>query len=116
MIRTFQTNKIRETRELSGSLWNLSPCAGEHKDEKYSVAVPCCWETVPDLSNYRGTGLFSRTMQYSLIPMEAHLQDLLPVRWMFSVPMQMPAGTMRRNGNPNMAEPAPSGKKQVSSV
>lgn len=63
MIRTFQTNKIRETRELSGSLWNFSPCSGEHKDEKYSVAVPCCWETVPDLSNYRGTGLFSRTME-----------------------------------------------------
>lgn len=63
MIRTFQTNKIRETRELSGSLWNFFPCAGEHKDEKYSVAVPCCWETVPDLSNYRGTGLFSRTME-----------------------------------------------------
>lgn len=63
MIRTFQTNKIRRTRELSGSLWDFSPCSGEHKDKITRVAVPCCWESVPDFSNYRGTGLFSRTIE-----------------------------------------------------
>ncbi|MEY8354488.1 glycoside hydrolase family 2 TIM barrel-domain containing protein [Lachnospiraceae bacterium 54-53] len=63
MIRTFQTNRIRRTRELSGSLWDFSPCSGEHKNAITPVAVPCCWESVPGFSNYRGTGLFSRTME-----------------------------------------------------
>lgn len=63
MIRTFQTNKIRKTQELSSSLWNFFPCSGENKDKKYKVAVPCCWESLPDFSCYRGIGVFSRTIE-----------------------------------------------------
>ena len=63
MIRTFQTNIIRKTQELSSSLWNFSPCSGEYKDIKYKAAVPCCWESLPDFSSYRGTGVFSRTIE-----------------------------------------------------
>lgn len=63
MIRTFQTNRIRKTQELSGSLWDFSPCAGAHKGEVYRAAVPCCWESIPDFSSYRGKGLFSRTIE-----------------------------------------------------
>ena len=60
MIRTFCTNKIRKTTELSGSLWEFSPCSGERKGTVYPVAVPCCWESFPDFSAYRGVGVFTK--------------------------------------------------------
>ena len=63
MIRTFQTNVIRKNQELSSSLWNFTPSSGENKDKTYKVAVPCCWESLPDFSSYRGIGLFSRTIE-----------------------------------------------------
>ena len=63
MIRTFQTNRIRKTQELSGSLWDFSPCAGPHTGDVHRAAVPCCWESIPDFSSYRGKGLFSRTIE-----------------------------------------------------
>lgn len=63
MIRTFQTNRIRKTQELSGSLWNFSPCEGAYKEKVYQAAVPCCWESIPDFSSYRGTGRFSKTIE-----------------------------------------------------
>ena len=58
MIRTFQTHHIRESRELTGSLWEFSPCQGEHAGEVYQVATPCCWESHPDFSAYRGRGIY----------------------------------------------------------
>lgn len=61
MIRTFCTNKIRKTTELSGSLWEFSACQGEKAGRKYQVAVPCCWESLPDFSAYRGAGVFTRS-------------------------------------------------------
>lgn len=63
MIRTFCTNKIRNVKELSGSLWSFSPCSGEFEGKKYQVAVPCCWESLPDFSAYRGVGVFSREIE-----------------------------------------------------
>ncbi len=60
MIRTFCTNRIRKTTELSGSLWKFSPCSGELAGKSYPVAVPCCWESLPDFSAYRGVGVFTR--------------------------------------------------------
>lgn len=41
MIRTFATHKIRYQRELTGCLWQFTPCQGEHKGTVYKVAVPC---------------------------------------------------------------------------
>lgn len=63
MIRTFCTNKIRKTTELSGSLWEFSPCSGEFAGKAYPVAVPCCWESLPDFSAYRGVGVFTKEFQ-----------------------------------------------------
>lgn len=63
MIRTFCTNKIRKTTELSESLWSFSPCSGEFAGKVYPVTVPCCWESLPDFSAYRGIGLFTRQFQ-----------------------------------------------------
>ena len=45
MIRTFETHEVRKQRELTGSLWEFTPCQGEYKGEKYKVATPCCWES-----------------------------------------------------------------------
>lgn len=63
MIRTFCTNKIRKTIELSDSLWSFSPCSGEFAGKEYSVTVPCCWESLPEFPAYRGVGLFTKTFQ-----------------------------------------------------
>ena len=63
MIRTFCTHKIRKVRELSGSLWEFSPCTGDLTGRKYRTAVPCCWESMPDFSSYRGVGVFSREIE-----------------------------------------------------
>lgn len=63
MIRTFCTNKIRKTKVLSGSLWEFSPCSGEWKGRVYPVAVPCCWESLPDFSAYRGVGVFTKKFE-----------------------------------------------------
>ncbi|MDD7738514.1 MAG: glycoside hydrolase family 2 TIM barrel-domain containing protein [Fusicatenibacter sp.] len=63
MIRTFCTNRIRKTEELSDSLWKFSPCAGEHSGQVYQVSVPTCWESIPDFAAYRGEGVFTREFQ-----------------------------------------------------
>lgn len=63
MIRTFCTHEIRKVRELSGSLWEFSPCTGDLAGRKYRTAVPCCWESMPDFSSYRGVGVFSREIE-----------------------------------------------------
>ncbi len=63
MIRTFCTNKIRKVTELSDSLWLFSPCEGEFAGKFYPVAVPCCWESLPDFAAYRGVGLFRKAFQ-----------------------------------------------------
>lgn len=63
MIRTFCTHEIRKVRELSGSLWEFSPCTGDLAGRKYRTAVPGCWESMPDFSSYRGVGVFSREIE-----------------------------------------------------
>lgn len=63
MVRTFRTNKIRKVTELSGCLWEFSPCRGEHREKKFPVAVPGCWESLPDFSAYRGEGIFTRKFE-----------------------------------------------------
>ncbi len=54
MIRTFTTHNIRPQRELTGTLWDFTPLAGGHAGKVYKVATPCCFESHPDFSNYRG--------------------------------------------------------------
>ena len=54
MIRTFETHKVRVQKELTGRLWDFSPCMGENAGKKYKVATPCCWENHPDFTDYRG--------------------------------------------------------------
>ena len=61
MVRTFNTHKIRKQQELTGSLWEFTPCQGEKKGNRYQVATPCCWENHPEFTSYRGEGEYSRT-------------------------------------------------------
>lgn len=63
MIRGFQTHKIRKQQELTGCLWDFSPCQGENAGNIYKVATPCCWENHPDFSNYRGEGEYTTTFE-----------------------------------------------------
>ncbi len=59
MVRTFHTHHIRKQTELTGILWDFKPLSGEHKDEIYPIATPCCWESHPDFSSYRGEGEYT---------------------------------------------------------
>ncbi len=56
MLRTFATHKIRAERELTGTLWDFTPCQGENAGKTYKVATPCCFESHPEFTNYRGEG------------------------------------------------------------
>ncbi len=61
MIRTFDTHKIRFQKELTGKLWQFTPCQGEFAGRTYTVATPGCWENYPDFGNYRGEGIYRTT-------------------------------------------------------
>lgn len=63
MIRTFCTNKVRKIHEMSDSIWKFIPCDGEFSGREYPVAVPCCWENLPDFSAYRGIGMFTKEFE-----------------------------------------------------
>ncbi len=65
MIRTFQTHKIRKETELSDALWDFSPLDGEHQGKKYKLMVPGCWENHMDFANYRGKGMYTKTVETS---------------------------------------------------
>lgn len=61
MIRTFDTHKIRRQQELTGKLWEFTPCQGEFAHKSFKVATPSCWETYPDFGDYRGEAVYSTT-------------------------------------------------------
>lgn len=63
MIRTFETHKIRKSRELSSCLWNFHTLEGIHKGKIVQVMVPSCWETYPDTPIYRGKASYFRTFE-----------------------------------------------------
>lgn len=70
MIRLFETNRIRPVKELDG-MWEFVPLDGGSK--KYDLPVPGCWEMHPELTTYRGKGVYrkeirtSRTAAYRLV-------------------------------------------------
>ena len=58
MIRTFTTHRVRPQRELSGALWDFSPCQGDLAGSHRKTAVPGCWENLPEFGSYRGEALY----------------------------------------------------------
>lgn len=65
MIRGFKTHETRKQHELTGCLWDFSPCQGENAGNIYKVATPCCWESHPMFASYRGEGEYSTTFNAS---------------------------------------------------
>ena len=63
MVRTFDTHKVRIQRELTGRLWEFTPCQGEYAGRIYRVPTPGCWENYPDFGNYRGEGIYRTVFQ-----------------------------------------------------
>ena len=63
MIRTFKTHDVRKQMELTESLWEFEPCAGNYAGQKFPVAVPGCWENHPLFADYRGEGIYRKTFQ-----------------------------------------------------
>lgn len=63
MIRTFKTHYVRKQMELTESLWEFEPCAGNYEGQKFPVAVPGCWENHPLFADYRGEGIYRKTFQ-----------------------------------------------------
>lgn len=63
MIRTFDTHKVRKQRELTGRLWQFTPCQGEYAGRQYQVATPSCFESYPDFGGYRGEGIYKTTFR-----------------------------------------------------
>jgi beta-glucuronidase len=64
MIRLFNNHKIRNQIELEG-LWDFATIADNQEwslpiEFKYRLPVPGCWESHPELSRYRGRGLYRR--------------------------------------------------------
>lgn len=63
MIRTFKTHYVRKQMELTESLWEFEPCAGNYAGQKFPVAVPGCGENHPLFADYRGEGIYRKTFQ-----------------------------------------------------
>lgn len=63
MIRTFKTHYVRKQMELTESLWEFEPCAGNYAGQKFPVTVPGCWENHPLFADYRGEGIYRKTFQ-----------------------------------------------------
>lgn len=63
MVRTFETHKIRESKEISSSLWSFQTLEGSQKDKVIQVMVPSCWEMYPDTVAYRGKAMYSRVFE-----------------------------------------------------
>lgn len=64
MIRLFRTNDVRKVAELEG-MWDFAVLDGadDAPDYTYRLAVPGCWETHPQLSTYRGRGMYRTTVR-----------------------------------------------------
>ena len=60
MYRLFETHKTRKTCELTG-LWDFSTQDGSYSGK---LAVPSCWEVIPELSAYKGKATYTRTFDF----------------------------------------------------
>ena len=61
MYRLFKNHNIRTTYEADG-LWDFETENGGFKGK---LAVPSCWESVPELVNYKGKGIYTKNMYLS---------------------------------------------------
>ncbi|MCL6459304.1 MAG: beta-glucuronidase [Gorillibacterium sp.] len=65
MIRIFDTHRVRKVKELEG-IWSFTVMNDndeEMLDKVYRLPVPGCWEQHPDLTSYRGRGVYRKTIK-----------------------------------------------------
>jgi beta-glucuronidase len=65
MMRLFETNRIRKTKSLAGT-WEFARVSAESLEEtgqQFRLPVPGCWEMNPELSTYRGRGVYRKTIR-----------------------------------------------------
>ena len=60
MHRLFETHSIRKYKELSG-FWDFETIDGKFSDK---LAVPSCWEVLPQLSAYKGVGVYKKNLTF----------------------------------------------------
>lgn len=58
MHRLFNTHYIRKTYE-AGGVWDLE--AGDYRG---NIAVPSCWETIPQLASYKGKAVYRKVLEF----------------------------------------------------
>lgn len=58
MYRLFKNHNVRTTYEADG-LWDFETENGSYKGK---LAVPSCWESVPELVNYKGKGIYTKNI------------------------------------------------------
>lgn len=64
-MRLFETNRVRITRSLEG-VWDFTTVDGigpDNQSKTFRLPVPGCWEQHPDLANYRGKGVYRKTIR-----------------------------------------------------
>jgi len=63
MIRMFKEHTVRRQEELEG-LWDFVKTDKKELPEEYTqkIYVPSCWESNPGYENYRGFGVFNKTI------------------------------------------------------
>ena len=64
MIRTCKTHDVRKQMELTESLWEFEPCAGNYAGQKFPVAVPGCWESHPLFADYSERGFIVKLFRH----------------------------------------------------
>lgn len=65
MMRLFETNRVRKTKTLAGT-WDFARVDADGREElgrTFKLPVPGCWETNPELSTYRGRGVYRKTIR-----------------------------------------------------
>lgn len=60
MHRLFETHNIRKYNDLSG-FWDFETLNGRFNDK---LAVPSCWEVVPQLAAYKGIGVYRKKLKF----------------------------------------------------
>ena len=66
MLRMFRTHTIRKQTELSSCLWDFHTVPEDGSTPaRRKAMVPGCWETYPELRNYRGKACFEKNIYAS---------------------------------------------------
>lgn len=63
MIRLFETHVVRKQKEITGTWQFCTVSDGGEKGTNRFVQVPSCWESIHGLEDYRGKGVYAKTIR-----------------------------------------------------